>query len=197
MTEKIDENLDRFRQDISTEDNKTLVDRYFYSTVGPILTNEQQASLRRRISDQFSISVRDVILVGSAKLGFTLRSKPGRPPLSHFGDDSDIDVAIISSPLFVRYWQEVFSYWVQKNDWGRADRFRKYLFRGWLRPDMFPSDTDFPISNDWFEFFRELQASREYGGFKIAAGIYLNEHFWEEYVSSALTECRLYLEELS
>lgn len=197
MTEAIEENLRRFRQDIVNVDNATLVDRYYYSTSSPILSNEQQAELRRAISDHFGASVRDVILVGSAKLGFTLRHKPGRPPLSYFGDSSDIDVAIVSQELFTEYWEETFSHWVEKGDWRRAEEFRKYLFRGWLRPDMLPADPEFRLSHEWFEFFRGLQASGRFGGYKIAAGIYLNEHFWEEYVGAALSECRLYIEELT
>lgn len=197
MNAHIGEHLDQFRQDIVALDNKSLLDRYYYSTSGPVLSNEQQASLRREVSDQFDISIRDVVLVGSAKLGFTVRSKPGRPPLSHFGDQSDIDVAIVSNSLFTQYWQETFSYWVEKGDWSSAGKFRNYLFRGWLRPDKLPRDIDFPKSSEWFEFFRGLQASGRYGSYKIAAGIYFNEYFWEEYVSSALSECRLYVKELA
>lgn len=197
MKERIDQNIASFRRDISREDDKTLVDRYYYSTSGPVLTNEHQAKLRREISDKLSVSIRDVLLVGSAKLGFTLRHKPGRPPLSHFGDGSDIDVAIVSAPLFTQYWEATFSYWAQRGDWTRADEFKRYLFRGWLRPDKLPSDPDFPVADEWFEFFPLLQASGEFGGYKVAAGIYLNEHFWEEYVCSSLSDCRLYLKELT
>ena len=197
MHSSIEDNLERFRRDLAREDNTTLVDRYYYSTTGPVLSNEQQASLRRRISDHLDISVRDVILVGSAKLGFTLRNKPNRPRLSHFGDESDIDVAVISGSLFIKYWEATFAYWSEKSDWAKAAKFRKYLFRGWLRPDMLPTDADFALSKEWFEFFRKLQATGEFGGYKIAAGIYLNERFWEEYVGSSLTECRQYLEELA
>ncbi|WP_146159722.1 hypothetical protein [Rhodovulum imhoffii] len=197
MTQEIADNLERFKRDLDEHDNKTLVDRYYYSTSGPVLDNGQQAALRRSVSDYLDVSVRDVVLVGSAKLGFTLRPKPNRPALSHFGDESDIDVAIISSPLFLRYWQETFSHWVDVGDWDQAGKFREYLFRGWLRPDKLPRDADFPLSKQWFDFFRSLQASGEFGGYKIAAGIYLNEHFWEEYVGSALSECRLYVKELT
>lgn len=197
MTQAITENLERFKIDIDQHDDKTLIDRYYYSTSGPVLDNEQQASLRRDISNHLEVSVRDVVLVGSAKLGFTLRAKPGRPALSHFGDASDIDIAIISDSLFLKYWQETFSHWLEAGDWDQAGKFRKYLFRGWLRPDMLPKDSEFPKSKEWFEFFRALQASGTYGGYKIAAGIYLNEHFWEEYVGSALSECRQYVKELT
>lgn len=197
MTAAIIDNLERFKHDIDQYDNKTLVDRYYYSTSGPVLDNDQQASLRREISNYLDVSVRDVVLVGSAKLGFTLRSKPNRPALSHFGDASDIDVAIISSPLFLRYWQETFSHWLEVGEWDAATKFREYLFRGWLRPEKLPRGAGFPLSKDWFEFFRHLQATGRYGGYKIAAGIYLNEHFWEEYVGSALSECRLYVKELA
>jgi predicted nucleotidyltransferase len=197
VIERITANLEQFRADIVEHDNKTLVDRYYYSTSGPVLSNEQQASLRRKVSDKFDVSIRDVVLVGSAKLGFTVRHKPGRPALSHFADQSDIDVAIVSSGLFTEYWQHAFSYWVQKGQWDRLGEFRKYLFRGWLRPDKLPIDAEFPKSSEWFEFFRELQAGGDYGGYKIAAGIYLNEHFWEEYVGSSLSECRLSIQELT
>ena len=196
MMESVEQNLGQFRLDISCEDNKTLIDRYYYSTISPVLTNEKQASLKRRISDEFGVSMRDILLVGSAKLGFTLLPKRGRPPLTQFGDDSDIDIAIISGSLFVKYWQETFSYWIQKKNWDKAEKFREYLFRGWLRPDKLPTDPDFKLSDEWFEFFRGLQFNGEYGGYKIAAGIYLNERFWEEYAASSLAECRNYLEEL-
>lgn len=197
MTQAITDNLERFKADIDQHDDKTLIDRYYYSTLGPVLDNEQQAALRREISNHLEVSVRDVVLVGSAKLGFTLRAKRGRPTFSHFGDSSDIDIAIISSSLFLKYWQETFTHWLGAGEWERAGKFRKYLFRGWLRPDMLPRDAEFPLSKAWFEFFRALQAGGAYGGYKIAAGIYLNEHFWEEYVGSALSECRRYVKELA
>ncbi|MQW64875.1 hypothetical protein GHK33_20210 [Sinorhizobium meliloti] len=197
MKQKIEENIARFRADVSREENRTLIDRYYYSTVSPVLTNDQQAALRRSISNRFEVSVPNIIMVGSAKLGFTLRAKPTRPPLSHFSDNSDIDVAIVSQTLFVSYWEAAFSYWLEKKDWAKAAKFKEYLFRGWVRPDLLPADRDFALSTEWFEYFRSLQASGLYGGYKIAAGIYLNEHFWEKYVSSALTECRLHLEELT
>lgn len=197
MREQIEASLAQFRSDISDLDNKALLDRYFYSTSGPVLNNKDQAKLRRLVSDKMDVSVRDVILVGSAKLGFTIRPKQNRPIFSHFGDSSDIDIAIVSGPLFSKYWQLSFQFWTERGDWRKAERFRQYLFRGWLRPDLLPTDPEFELSADWFEFFRSLQASGEFGGYKLAAGIYANEFFWEEYVSTALSDCRQFVEELT
>lgn len=187
--------VERFKADIRQHDNTAIVDRYYYSGTGVILTSTQEAELRRKISDHFRISIRDVLIVGSAKLGFTVTNKPARPRLSPFSDTSDIDVALISPSLFVRYWEDTFAYWLDKDDWNHAGKFRNYMFRGWLRPDKLPASPDFPRSGEWFEFFRSLQASGRYGGYKIAAGIYFNEMFWENYVGSAISDCRRFVEE--
>lgn len=191
----MNEATETFMADLMDHDDTTMMDRYYYSGNGAILDAGNEAALRREISDRFGVSMRDVLLVGSAKLGFTIKAKPGRPEFSPFGDTSDIDVAIISSQLFLEYWQYAFDFWMEQSDWDQAGRFRKYLFRGWLRPDKLPNSPDFTKSRDWFEFFRALQATGKYGGFKIAAGVYFNETFWESYVGSALSDCRRSLEE--
>ena len=188
--------ITEFIRYVADANDKQVFDRYYYSGSSAVLSAEQETDLRRRISDHFEISMREVFLVGSAKIGCTLVHKPKRPPFSPFGDSSDVDIAIISERLFNKYWKEVFSYWADSGDWRKIDRFKSYLFRGWLRPDLMPIDTEFPISNDWFDFFRTLQADGVSGGYKISAGIYHGDDFWERYASTALTACRTHLEEI-
>lgn len=60
---------------------------------------------REQVADQFNIGSQDVCIVGSAKLGFSPSPhKYGTP----FKDTSDVDVVIISEPLFDRGSRELF-----------------------------------------------------------------------------------------
>lgn len=189
-TEHDTANLGEFKAALSELDDQRLLDSYFYARPAAMLQGSQEAELRREIAQFFSVAMRDVIVTGSAKLGFTLVPKPGRPALSPFGDRSDIDVAIISSELFTRLWREAFLFANDRGDWLTALEFREYLMRGWLRPDKLPNDPDFPLSGEWFEFFRRIKASRRFGPYKITAGVYFDERFWEIYACSSLSRCR-------
>lgn len=60
---------------------------------------------REQVADQFGIGSQDVCIVGSAKLGFSPSPhKYGTP----FSETSDVDVVIISEPLFDRGSRELF-----------------------------------------------------------------------------------------
>jgi len=151
-----------------------------------MLETGAEAELRRDIAAQLNVEMRDVMITGSAKLGFTLVGKAGRPPLSPFGDDSDIDVAIISTPLFVDFWGQSFLHFQDYGEWNNSNSFRKYLARGWMRPDKLPRSPDFPKQREWFEFFQSLSGKGGYGPYKITGGVYYNELFWKGYAKTAL-----------
>ena len=179
-----------FKADLKAHDDATVLDRHFYSGPSAVLKDAQVASLRRTIAEKFKVPMRDVILVGSAKLGFTMLGKEGRPPFSAFCDESDIDIAIISERLYLHYWKSTFAYWQQSGDWTRIEPFKKYLFRGWLRPDLLPPSPDFPDRQEWWDFLLGLQTSGTYGPYRIRTGVYFDEHFWESYAKSAFQTCR-------
>lgn len=189
-----DDRITTFQADLSSCDDTVILDRWYYSGDCAGLEKENEAELRREVSNKFEVSIRDVLIVGSARLGFTIVQKPNRPTFSHFGN-SDIDVAIISRQLFNLYWELTLNHWEDHSDWAKAEKFRLYLFRGWLRPDMLPTGKGFEASDEWFDFFRSLQASGRFGGYKINAGIYYDETFLERYTVSSLQKCRRYIEE--
>ncbi|TAY90229.1 hypothetical protein [Rhizobium leguminosarum] len=159
-------------------------------------------TLRQIVADHFGISLAEVIIVGSAKLGFTLRPKRARdsdeedrPRFSPFSDRSDVDVAIVSPTVFDAVWEQTFTFWhssgyLQGNYWPKGGDFRQYIFRGWMRPDMLPSEGTFTYKNHWFDFFRSLTNLRAAGDFKISAGLYRNMHFLEHYQHIAIDDCR-------
>ena len=116
--------------------------------------------------------------MGSAKTGFSIApDKRYRP----FGETSDIDVVICSSTLFDAIWKDVFDYWARGENWPSLGAFRKYLFRGWMRPDKLPPAASFQRAQDWWEFFRTVTSSGSFGPYKITGALYKSWHFLESY----------------
>lgn len=154
------------------------------------LTADKHFELKRTVADRFNLNPHSVIVVGSAKLGFSIaRHKRYR----HFGNVSDIDVAIVSDELFDKVWQLVFEYSMSPGRdiyWDKDNRFKTYLFRGWIRPDKLPPPSGFEYRTEWFEFFRSLTASGAYGEYKVGAGLYRSMYFLERYQSICTRQCQ-------
>ena len=141
---------------------------------------EQYYALKERIAHQFNIHPHSVIMVGSAKLGFSIAPKKLWKP---FDDESDIDIVIVSETAFIRYWSILLlsndNISRENNDERDYRRFKDYFFRGWIRPDLLSyhySDN----KKEWFDFFKE--ASQEFGnGRKISGALYFGFDFFEKY----------------
>lgn len=166
----------------NTYDNRYIVQKYLCNGISPILTNEQLFEIQYNISKQFNIHPNEVILTGSAKLGFSLAPQK---LFNEFNDDSDVDIAIISSNAFDEFWQDLLNFNI--NIQSRTDKeekdyriFQDYFFRGWIRPDKFPFK--YEKKKKWFDFFNDLTNKiYEYGEHKISAGIYKNFATFELY----------------
>jgi len=190
----IEDSLTEFRSALGELDDKQVLDRFYYGRPALMLPNGADASLRRSVSDLLRVGIRDVLITGSAKLGFTTVDKGERPIFSHFGETSDIDVAVISSALFEKFWKRTLEFAPDDENWKYKSAFRKYLAMGWVRPDKLPISADFVERVEWFEGFRRLTASGNFGPYKITAGVYYDEYFFEAYASRALGKCRYSIE---
>lgn len=195
--------LDQFKTDLRGRSSEEVFSRYILPDRCMGLSGIDEAALRRRISVRFGVDLASVLIVGSAKLGFTLRHKPAqdadeedRPPFSPFSDASDVDVAIVSDALFDDIWKNCFRFWHTSgygnsaNYWPEGRQFRDYIFRGWMRPDKLPSEGSFRYKSDWFDFFRALTSDRAAEDYKISAGLYRESYFLETYQHVALDQCR-------
>ncbi len=193
----------RFKSDLCKLPTEDVFARYIAPDYCAGLTQVDERTLRERIAGQFKIQTEHVLIVGSAKLGFTLRHKPAREPdeedrpaFSPFSENSDVDVAIISSDLFDNIWKRCFEFWHTSGYgnapayWPGGRQFRDYIFRGWMRPDKLPSEGGFRYRAEWFDIFRRLTSERAAGDYKIAAGLYRESYFLERYQYIALNECR-------
>lgn len=132
--------------------------------------------IRDRISKLYSIPVRSVRVIGSAKTGFSLIKntdfEKGR---------SDLDIAIVDEGIFIKIWEDAYH---SSNGFSRdklgasdnADRFLNNLSRGFINPDLLPSGgyrakiiRDFKaIGNSYKSFFG-----------KITVFFYANEFFFK------------------
>lgn len=107
-----------------------------------------------------------------------------------FGNESDIDVALVSSALFDKFWEQVFRYKYEGSYWPEYDQFVDYFFRGWMRPDKLPRSPMFPLREDWWSFFKAITNSGKYGDFKISGGLYKSYFFLENYQTICIQQGR-------
>ena len=123
--------------------NEELVERYIWFGIPAIFSDCEQKyyDLKKEISTQFPVkSKNNIIVVGSAKLGFSIAP---RKRFRDIQDESDIDVAIIDEELFDSYWERLFEFNINvksrsEKEEGLYQKFLEYFFKGWLRPDLFP-----------------------------------------------------------
>ena len=152
-----------------------------------ILDSDQYLMLRITVAKFFNIHPNEVIVVGSAKLGFSIAP---HKKYKVFGDSSDIDVVIVSDSLFSKIWSSIYTAWKNKVFWEKELDFKDYLFQGWIRPDKFPPSKSFTYSDEWWEFFREATSSGKFGPYKISGALYKDWNFLEHYQNSAVQLCK-------
>ena len=169
MTQVIEERIETYKRDLSTLSNTDIVRRHILQDECYCLTNTQHFKLKRAVSNEFGLHTTEVHVVGSAKLGFGIAP---RKLYRHFSEESDVDVVIVSPQLFDEISKDVYEYWRTGGYWERQRDFEHYLFRGWIRPDKLPPSSAFQRASDWWDFFRRLTESGEFGPYKITGALY-------------------------
>ncbi len=195
--------LASFQADLVALSAAEMFTKYVVPDVCHGLPDIDQLALRQAVATQYGVEIERVMIVGSAKIGFTLTLKKAksaaekdRPPFSPFSDRSDVDVAIISDALFDDIWKRAFEFWHSSgyakvaNYWPRGRDFREYVFRGWMRPDMLPNEASIQIQDEWFEFFRHVTNAGYAGSYPIKAGLYREHYFLERYQSQSLEKAK-------
>ena len=141
---------------------------------------EKYFEIKKRIATKYDINPQEVLMVGSAKLGFSMSPMKLWKP---FDEDSDIDMVIISANAFDATWKTLFDFNINLTARaGREDkqyqRFLDYFFKGWLRPDVFPFT--YLGKQEWEEFFNSISYG-EFGNRKITGAIFRSFDFYEHY----------------
>ena len=97
--------LEEFKTDLNDLSSLQLIRKYILNGDCYILNSDQHFRLKEEICEYFKVDFNNVVLVGSGKLGFSIKAEKR---FHAFGDDSDIDVAVVSADLFQKVWEEAY-----------------------------------------------------------------------------------------
>jgi len=186
---------------------KHVVDGSSYIFTKSLDNVDLEYELRHELAESLGVSIYDVIIVGSAKLGFSLKTENFKEFDSMFlssknpRDKSDVDIAIINRRFYDETLEQIFHLtrhfekkWIEQN-WKRnvyynrpIDLYKKYsiyLAKGWLRPDFLPDSYSEispwrKVSDAWY---KKLQR-------KIAIGIYSDWTYLKHYQMDNLDRLR-------
>lgn len=146
------------------------------------------------------IKTEEVVLVGSAKLGFGLFEKKRReatplPAFRPFDAVSDIDIAFACPKLFDAVWGELATYACGKTRMPfRMDNLGDYMVYGWIRPDHIPREARLRTYDQWNDTIRGLGAKPEFKRRKISGALYRDMEFLKKYQARGIAACRKKLE---
>lgn len=190
----MDENINEFKNllmDKSNDINDIINKRIIFGVPYIFKDSEDKYyDLKNVVSNFFNVNHRDVFMVGSSKLGFSLAPNKLWYSIDWSEEkESDIDIVIISNEVFNRYWKSILEYKDKLIPTKSKDNlFLEYFFKGWLRPDKFPYKYD--GANEWFEFFKSISYKDAYGSRKVAAAIYKEDYYFMKYSRDNLNSIR-------
>jgi len=181
---------------------------YFFEHIG---TEDNEYNIKKDIAKSLKIHPNNIIIVGSGKLGFSIKPTDKEYPLNNFRiettydkEESDIDIAVISSQLFEEKLQAIHSF-LRSYDLSRIfevfddcrkkrkhkkcfDDFSRYILLGWLRPDKMPKGFEL------FDGVAEIQKQyRKTYNRKINIGIYKSWEYFEDYNIQNIKSIQIYL----
>lgn len=208
---------DEFRQLIQALDNHRVLAKVFLLEGTPFVFENRPMKyviFREQVADRFEIGSQDVCIVGSAKLGYSPSPhKFGTP----FAETSDVDVVIISEPLFYRGSKQLFetlnqlgpSVFAVKSGKGKAsppvvdlddwvkvkDSVRNFVYQN-FNPGLLPQDH--PLRREIFENMAStsglfLALEPQVFVSKIRCRVFRNWKAAEDYYSNTLREAKFSL----
>lgn len=184
---RIEQNIKLFRGDLLKHNPLDIVRNHVLQ--GSCFAHDQPRyfELRSQIASHFSVHPNEVVVVGSAKLGFSIAP---HKQYHWIRDDSDIDAVIVSPSLYSVLWRQVLEFEDFNGPFELGVDFRDYHFQGWIRPDKLPAAPRFPLRRDWWEFFRKLSGSGKFGNRPINGALYQDWFFVERYQKRSVLSCQ-------
>lgn len=170
--------------------------------------------LRDELARTLGANINDIVIVGSSKLGFSVKTQRflefdhefqrSRNPRQR----SDVDIAVVNNDCFGKISKEIFSLsrhfdrewrlgnW-KINDFYHTERdlaaqYVLYLAKGWLRPDYLP--TVYYASAPWKKVVEAWR--KRLDGRKISIGFYSEWFYLKHYQMENLGRLRMLINEL-
>lgn len=179
-------NIKELKEIISTSSISEVVNNYILSNDPICFDHALIYKLRKSLSDHFDVHLKNIEIVGSAKIGISLNPTSGRWG-KKFDGDSDIDLAIVSNELFDIAWHELIKN--EDNLLSPAEKEQlknsyKYISQGIISPDQLPLKLEF--SKKWWHIFSILSENENFEKRKIRGRLFKNWWFVEKYYSKQL-----------
>jgi len=202
--------LQTFKDDCLNKDSDIVVQQHLIEGFSYYFSNHhdsnEEFNFKKELSKSLNIHIRDIAIVGSAKLGFSIKPEKVTPGLylykkfdfnfinNNEEEKSDIDIAIVSSQLFDKQLLELYRF---TNSYKDLSGFSgksyaphsKSIVKGWLRPDRLPKG--YNISNTIDEFRKIYKDKYERA---INFGIYKSWDYFESYHVNNVKTLKINLE---
>lgn len=153
--------------------------------------NRDEFEFKKDIASLLDVHIRDIVIVGSGKLGFSIKPEKDVPGLYLFkefdydfnlsaeNEKSDLDIAIISSNLFDKEIKNLYNYtnfYDKSYLWKERTDLAKYVLKGRLATRFLPVS---------FQLTEEIKNTQEkyqmQFGRTVNLEIYKSWHFFETY----------------
>jgi hypothetical protein len=179
-----------FQNDLRRMEVMHVIRKHITTGVSEVLASGTYYELRNQVADHFRLHPSAVILVGSGRMGFSLKPIKRYQP---FGDSSDLDLAIVSREQFDHYWDLVFEYSRTNRLWPTTRRYSAFLrelFKGWLWPRRLPPSPRFTAARAWAEF-EDMLGRQSFRGLRsVGARLYRSWERLEAYQSVHVIACK-------
>jgi hypothetical protein len=200
--------VEHFKQECIENEPYIIVQKYlidgasfFFDTI----QKDKEFEFKKDISDSLNVHIRDIVIIGSGKLGFSIKPDSESPFLHSFKkfdhdfeidaekEKSDLDIAIVSGSLFDKQLIELYKHTggysnkTYNSSYKKAD-FANYILKGWLRPDKVPND--YSITSEVVKVQEDYKAKF---GRKVNIGIYKSWYFFENYHQNNIKRIKLNL----
>jgi len=192
-----------FSRMLLTESREQIVSRYIFGENPYIFRDKPELMLllRKHLSERLNLSEKNIVIVGSAKLGFSL--SPHNFP-REFTSTSDIDILVVDTVLFDSIWTTLREWWYPRratklggaeNEWAGARR--KDVFWGWIVPhEIRYEGLSFPetlkplrdISTKWFNAFKSLSLYSDFATRDVTSRLYRSWEHALQYHSDGLRQ---------
>ncbi|MDX3099041.1 hypothetical protein PV417_31825 [Streptomyces sp. ME19-03-3] len=190
LDQRIDASLEQFRSGLRRHDDPVKVVREFITHGSCVaIPGQPHALLREAVAEKLDVHPnRDVYTVGSAKLGFSIKSGAR---YRRFNDESDVDVAVVSPELYSRLWREARSFIADDGIWEKGDLrwYKNNHFKGSIHPKSLPVSPLIPTAANLWELSRLLQNERAAGPYAITFVIWNDMEALEFYQATSVALC--------
>lgn len=197
-------NVDALKEEIATTDPDSFFDERIRLKGTNHFGEERLNFAAAILSEEYGVEISpdELIVVGSAKVGFALHDKVRdketiAPAFRPYRAESDIDLSICSQKLFELLWHEISEFACsQKYMPYRNGNLGNYLTYGWLRQDHFPKGTGRRLvrCDNLLSCRGRIRRDRTLGHPKVDLGIFYSIEHLKIYQSRSIRLCKQKLE---